>query len=290
MAGVSQGPVPWWQLPEHRGRFANLTNSAPAGMEFDPTSFGFRPIVGSPSDLLAQRARSQRFEDEDRSQRMSARERLTGLLDRSNTSGSFGISDFTTQQPLDFTFTPPARSGMGAPSVRSVAPISAPDTSGAQAAMFARAKDKVGEETSGSLTALRSALAARGLLGGGGERRATANILTRGQAELGDTTREQTIQEANRASDFAKLGFEGSLRQREQDIAQRGQDVAQNEAEAGRAFTGALTNFQGQIAQRNANLQARLEATRLSQAEVAARNSARAEQQRNLVTLLSQLQ
>src|SRR4029077_19168559 len=82
----------------------------------------------------------------------------------------------------------------------------APDTSPADAAMFAKAKDQVGLETGGSLTALRSALAARGLLGGGAEVKGTSNILTRGQGELGQTSRDMATHNAQRLDDFAKLG------------------------------------------------------------------------------------
>src|SRR3954465_2637129 len=105
-----------------------------------------------------------------------------------------------------FTY-PTGRPGDGGAPTPAPVSITMPDNSGAQANIFARAKDKVGQETAGSLTSLRSALAGRGMLGGGAEVRGTQNILTAGQGELGDTTREQAVTEANRQSDFAKTGY-----------------------------------------------------------------------------------
>jgi hypothetical protein len=118
--------------------------------------------------------------------------------------------------------------------------VAAPDTAGAQAALFAREKDRVGEVGRSSLTALRSALAGRGMLGGGAEAKGTRDVITAGMRELGETGREQTIQEANRQNQWARTGYEGALQQRGQDIAARSSDMAresaQSEAAQQRAF------------------------------------------------------
>lgn len=83
MAGTSNsGPVPWWQLRQGQlnggarglpgagnGNFdgvneiANLEHSAPPGYQFDKVKGTFAPIVGSPSDALAQRGRTQNMEN-----------------------------------------------------------------------------------------------------------------------------------------------------------------------------------------------------------------------------------
>jgi hypothetical protein len=125
--------------------------------------------------------------------------------------------------------------------------VQAPDTSAAQAAVFGRAKDQVGQETTGAMAALRSALAARGLLGAGLEGKATANVLTKGQQQLVDTTREQAIQEGQRISDFAKVGYLG-------DLEQRGQDITVSEGAANRALEAANVQFQGGVTERGQDI------------------------------------
>lgn len=105
------------------------------------------------------------------------------------------------------------------------------DTSGAQSGEFARAKDQVGQESAGALTGLRAALAGRGMLGSGAEGRGTANVVMRGQGELGDVSRAQASDRAAADEREAKTNYEGDLTQRGQDIAMRGQDIsAQEEA------------------------------------------------------------
>lgn len=243
MGGGGSAPVPWWQLPNQPQAANNLDASAPAGYQYDRVKMAYVPILGSATDALSQRLRQQSIED-----------RLLGAL-----TGSFGAStgdDGGDYGSISGGSAPPpeAYGGVGGGSVPSfslppeaapapAATISAPDTSAAQAAIFARAKDKVGLETAGSLTALRSALAGRGLLGGGREVRGTSNVLTAGQQQLGDTTREGAIQEATRMNDFAKLGYQGA-------IEQRGQDITTSEGAANRALQAATTNYTGQITQR----------------------------------------
>lgn len=105
----------------------------------------------------------------------------------------------------------------GAPGVGQ---IQMPDLSAAQNAAFARAKDREGQMAQGALTGLRSSLGGRGLLGSGAEQRGTANIANRGLANLGEVNREQAIQGASANVDAAKLGYQGAITQRGQDIGQ----------------------------------------------------------------------
>jgi len=214
----------------------------PAGYTTDPNTGRYIPIVGSGADVLQQRDRQQKLEDEarqrtltwetsDRNARDELRTKLVGMLDRPIETGYMaGYSGGGGPGPTDFAVPP------------EIGSIQLPDTSAAQANIFARAKDQVGQETAGSLASLRSALAGRGMLGGGAEVRGAQNILTAGQGQLGDTTREQAIQEGNRLTDFAKLGYEGAIQQRGQDISARGQDISARNAAADRAQRAAEFN------------------------------------------------
>jgi hypothetical protein len=107
-----------------------------------------------------------------------------------------------------------------------VAPI---DTSGAEAAAFARAKDKVGQVSQGAITSLRSAAGATGQLGSGAAMRQTGNVINAGQGELGQVARDQAIEGARSAGDTSKFNYSGAVTQRGQDIgaatANRGLDI-----------------------------------------------------------------
>lgn len=117
--------------------------------------------------------------------------------------------------------------GSGGPSqVRApsegVAPV---DTSEATRGEFAHAKDQVGQETGGALTGLRSALAGRGLLGSGAESRGTTGVITKGQGQLGEVSRQQASTASELEQKNAETNYQGNVAQRGQDITQRGQDI-----------------------------------------------------------------
>lgn len=222
---------------------------SPSGYTTDPNTGRYIPIVGSGSDQLEQRGRQQRLEDEarqrtlswttdDRNARDALRTRLIGMLDRP--TETFDASSFMPQ-----SYGAGGGGGGGPAMPAQVGTIALPDTSAAQANIFARAKDKVGLQTAGSLASLRSALAGRGSLGGGAEARGATNIISAGQGQLGDTTREQAIQEGNRLTDFAKLGYEGAISQRGQDITARGQDIQSQIAARDAALRAAEMAYQG---------------------------------------------
>jgi len=255
MAGGVGIPTPWWQIPGPVGRSpadaaANLEKSAPPGYTYDKVQMKYVPILGSATDVLAQRTRAQTIQDD---------------LLKDLTGGTGGTGGGAGDVPFDYaggssgsgTGTPPlvtyggggggGTGGGGGGSPAAIPHVQAPDTSAAQAAVFNRAKDQVGQETSGSLAALRSALAARGLLGAGLEAKGSANVLMKGQQQLGDTTREQAIQEGQRLSDFAKLGYQG-------DIEQRGQDITTSEGAANRALEAANVQYQGGITERGQDI------------------------------------
>lgn len=143
-----------------------------------------------------------------------ARNALYALMNQSQSSSS-GSSFGNGGAPSPYQ--PPQ--GTSAPPVT----IAPPDTSAATANAFARAKDQVGLETRGALTGLAGAMAGRGTVGSGVEGRGMSSVVNKGQGELGDTTREQTIQSTNLAQKNAELAYTGG-------ITQRGQDLSHNEA------------------------------------------------------------
>lgn len=139
------------------------------------------------------------------------------------------------------------QAGGGPANVPDHARVEAPDNSAAMAAQFARAKDQAGQMAQSALQGLRGALGGRGLLGSGAEFKGTERIASQGLGQLGDLNREQTIQNANQAADFAKLGYQG-------DITQRGQDIQNQQYANNLASQMAMANFQGQLTQRGQNI------------------------------------
>lgn len=148
--------------------------------------------------------------------------------------------------------------GGGVPAVPNVPPV---DTSAAQSAAFGRAKDQVGQETSGALAGLRSSLGGRGMLGSGAESRGTMGVVNRGQAQLGDVSREQAIQQAGLTERQGALNYTGG-------ITQRGQTIGEQQGNASRAQAGNIAGYEGQIAQRGQNI-----AQQTAQAQLAAENA-----------------
>jgi len=185
----------------------------------------------------------------------------TGLLDALKSKGYLdgGGSSAGASGSASGTWTPtwapysepsggPAGQTMPAPGpVAPVAPVAAVDTSGAQRAAFARAKDQVGQTAAGAMAGLRSSLGGRGLLGSGGESRGAAAIINQGQGELGDVSRQQAIDDAARAQRTAEFNYSGGVAQRgqdigaadtarAQDIAVRGQDLSADAARRARGL------------------------------------------------------
>jgi len=270
---------------------------APAGYTRDPNTGALIPLAGSPTDVLAQRERQQRLEDEarqrqvsyefaDRQAREQLRGKLIGMLDRpeqisSSTGYGYGAG---IGRPIEFPTATFAGGGGGpaAPPPPTIGRIELPDTSAAQANLFARAKDKVAAASQGSLASLRSALAGRGMLGGGAEARGAQNVMTAGLGQLGDVAREQAIQEGQRLTDFAKLGYEGAINQRGQDITARGQDIQKQESDRDAALRAALGNYEGQISQRGQDVTARGQ-------DIAARTQANTQRNASVTNLLGRL-
>ncbi len=106
-----------------------------------------------------------------------------------------------------------------------VAPLSMPDMSASNSAIFAQAKDKVGQLSRSSLDSLAGELGSQGMLGSGAQVQGTRDILSSGMGELGQVDRDLATQNANTALDVAKTNYGGAL-------TQRGQDIQSQEANA----------------------------------------------------------
>lgn len=137
-----------------------------------------------------------------------------------------------------------SNNGSGSTGYAHLAPV---DTSAAEAASFNKAKDAVGQTTSGALTGLRSALASRGMLGSGLEERGTASAINAGAGQLGDVSRQQAVTRADEAQKNAETNFQGG-------ITQRGQDLSKATADNSLAGSLAIAGQQGAITQRGQDI------------------------------------
>jgi hypothetical protein len=106
--------------------------------------------------------------------------------------------------------------------------VQAPDMTAMNTAVFSKAKDRAGALARASLNSLNGELGASGggsMIGSGAQVQGTRDIIRSGAGMLQDTNNQMAINEAGLRSDFAKLGYQGS-------ITQRGQDIQQQEANA----------------------------------------------------------
>lgn len=186
-------------------------------------------------------------------------------------TSSAGIPGFTTPPHVgggggttpDFSaFDSP--SGVGSAGQPPRDQISLPDFRASESAAYGRAKDAIGQQTSGALSGLQSAMAARGMLGGQGEYLGMQGIATAGQGQLGEAARSQAQQELADTLDIEKANLGAGVTERGQDITsaterrgqnmgyaettrgqditQRGQDIQQQDAMAQLALTKSLAD------------------------------------------------
>lgn len=153
--------------------------------------------------------------------------------------------------------------------------LSPVDTSAADAAQFARAKDQVGEITRSSLVGLRSSLGGRGQLGGGGELRGTARLMEKGAGALGNVARDQAIENVTNERSRALAQFQG-------DLTMRGQNLSAQQASAALAARLQEVQYQGEITQRGQDLAAQNSANTMAMTE-------KAQQQQMLDRILNAL-
>ncbi len=106
--------------------------------------------------------------------------------------------------------------GTGAGGAGQVAPV---DLTTPMANAFARAKDQAGQMTQGALTSLRDAYAGTGNVGG--YEQGAAQAVGGGASQLGDTIRENAIQQGQAGQQAALTNYQGAITQRGQTLGQQ---------------------------------------------------------------------
>lgn len=198
MAGQTQfngnqaGPQPWWQLPGGAGSRTNLEKSAPGGYYYDPVKMGYE--------------RTPESEGSDAAKKLNAA--MAGL------GGPGGPG--SPSPAIDY-----GGGGTGGGDFPTIPTIAPPDPTAATNAAFAGAKDQVGAMSRASLTSLNDELGASGMIGSGAQVQGTRDIIAGGAGQMGQVSRDLAGKNADQAADFAKLGYQGGITQRGQDIASR---------------------------------------------------------------------
>lgn len=252
---------------------------APYGYEMDPHG-NFIPTVTGGGFLLDQAKRanenSQKKFDLDYqleqqramagNQNASALQGLySSFLSQQNSAGSGGggggssVGSIAAPQQIQYPSAqnlPPIQMTPNSANIPKVQDI---DRSGANAAIFARAKDQVGDASQGALAGLRSQLGGRGMLGSGAESRGTASVVNKGLGQLGEVTRQQAITDTDIGQRTAEANYQGGISQRGQDISAAGTDYQGKIAQRGQDVSAAGTNYQGQIAQAGQNYQGQIQ-------------------------------
>ena len=100
----------------------------------------------------------------------------------------------------------------------------------ADAALWGRARERTGQTMQGGIAALQGLMAQRGISGSGIEGELTGQLVGRGVGELGEFERERVIDELNAKRRAAELNQRYLLERRGQDVTQRGQTIAQQNA------------------------------------------------------------
>lgn len=287
MAGGIQGTAtPWWQTSQggpNGSALTNLQSSAPSGYKYDPVQMQY---VRTPTYL-----------GQDTAAQIKG---LTGAFPQGiasafgaptgNASGSYGSTGAggtgvygtsgspapmvgTPQTPTQITPTgTPQQVQMGS-TPGQVAAIQGPDQSAANSAAWAGAKDLVGQTARSSSSALAGLMAGRGISGSGVEGRGQVGIIQSGQQQLGDTARQQAINNAAIAEQNAVTSYQGDITQRGQNLGQlqaqanlgatqRGQDIGASEAatnslvaQRGQDLAQQGLEYQGGVTQRGQDIQ-----------------------------------
>ncbi len=198
-------------------------------------SAGTAGRMGREANAPQQGPGSQSWMNQQDAQRSSIVDMLKRTLSGGASSSSSGSGYGNAPEqgaPQVGPYTPP-----GGPPAR-IGHMEGPDTSAANAAAFARAKDQVGQTSRGALTGLAGAMAGRGTVGSGVEGRGQQNIIQAGMGQLGDVSRQQAITNAELAQKTGEINYQGDISQRGQDIGYgsgvnanmltaRGQDITQ---------------------------------------------------------------
>jgi hypothetical protein len=180
----------------------------------------------------------------------------TGLTDFLNTTNTYGVAG-TYQAPSGATYSTPGSGGGGGSAPRGASggsaaaavgpggtsdtfdsdmarisrylptaspmpsvPMTGPvDSSAAESAAFARAKDRSALGARSALDSLHEQLAANGLSGSSIEGTGTANVIDNAINQTDEVARGQAEQSAQRAGQVADRNYSGAITQRGQDLA-----------------------------------------------------------------------
>lgn len=103
--------------------------------------------------------------------------------------------------------------------------VGGPGGSSSTNANLLRAKEQQGQIARSSLTGLRSALGATGMLGSGAEAEATAGLAGDAMSGISNINRQGYIEDEETARQNTAMGYQGAITQRGQDITSRGQTM-----------------------------------------------------------------
>lgn len=103
----------------------------------------------------------------------------------------------------------------------------------ARNAAFARAKERAGQTAASGVASLKGILEGRGLAGSSIEAAEMGDLVASGTNAITDFTREELINDLNRAAEISDMTYQGN-------IAQRGQDLNRQQALMGLMSAGGL--------------------------------------------------
>lgn len=225
-----------WQSGESKlaREQARLLQGRQLGHEASESKFGREQDRLLQGRQLAHQAQEGKFgRDLTREQAQLGREHDYGMLGARERAGEQAVQ--SNLGILDPYLQGMARVGGGGPAEQGANPEG--DLRAAQAAEFGRAADRQALLTQGGLRALEgySAAAGFGDAGPGGAEAALAQgVRGQGSRALSDLIREQAMQ----ALQLRERGAERDLTRRGQDVQQRGQDLASQQALLGLALGG----------------------------------------------------
>lgn len=110
----------------------------------------------------------------------------------------------------------------------------------AEAAEFSRAKDRIGQATSGLLRSVGNTMDERGIAGSSIEGDALSGALEQGQGMTGDVIRQQAITGVNRGYAVDDRDYAGDIAQRGQDMARQAQQQQALQALIHAAYSGGM--------------------------------------------------
>lgn len=254
----------WWSQPPTGYQGPNISapgfpvvtkdqmnqKGAPAGYEWDPVK---QQYIRTPTSLGSA---SKQYTE------AAMPDSLKGLLGTvsgaASTSGGGLPGSGTAPTGAGFSGSGGASTGSGlsgSPAGQGLARVGGlqlPDMHAATDAAFAGAKDKSGQIARSSIDSMRGELGATGNLGGGAEVQGVRDVVNNAAGVEGQAVRDIAMKQADVGADFAKTKYSG-------DIAQRGQDVSAQEAQANLAQQKELANARLAFETNNANSQRQLQ-------------------------------